>query len=97
MNASCFYFFFFCLFVCLFALYFTDLLQYGHGVGGSKKQPCVLVFEVLEHVDTFPANQCQLIELNTMDRGPNTPIPTTLTLICDEELKDHGIAPKGVQ
>ena len=31
----------------------------------------------------------------TINRGPNTPIPTTHALICDE-LKDSGIPPKVV-
>ena len=31
----------------------------------------------------------------TINRGPNTPIPTMHTLIC-EELKDPGIPPKMV-
>ena len=31
----------------------------------------------------------------TINRGPNTPIPTTHALIC-EELKDSGIPPKVV-
>ena len=31
----------------------------------------------------------------TINRGPNTPIPTTHELIC-EELKDPGIPPKVV-
>ena len=31
----------------------------------------------------------------TINRGPNTPIPTMHALIC-EELKDHGIPPKVV-